>query len=31
MVIRNFILEKNGGVAWTAFIWVRIKTSGGLS
>jgi hypothetical protein len=29
-IILKSILEKQDGVAWTGFIWLRIRTSGGL-
>jgi hypothetical protein len=29
-VILEWILEKKGAKLWTGFIWLRIRTSGGL-
>jgi hypothetical protein len=29
-MILKWILDKNDGVVWTGFVWLRIGTSGGL-
>jgi hypothetical protein len=28
-IILDWILEKEGGEAWTGLVWLRIRTSGG--